>query len=124
MVAQFTSTKFPRLERHGFYPAGGDRFEVEIRPVEKLNPLNLLERGETKSRSARAIISNLSRNVADRELKVVADKLGWSRECLHVEEIPSNGPGNALILELGFENTPSPGSWKSFDPLQRDWEDI
>jgi RNA 3'-terminal phosphate cyclase (ATP) len=93
-----------RLERHGFYPAGGGRFEVEITPIAKLNPLNILQRGETKSRSARAIIANLSRNVADRELRVVADKLGWSSECLRVEETVSSGPGNALILELGFEN--------------------
>ena len=30
--------------------------------------------------------------------------MGWPRECLHVEEVESNGPGNALILELAFEH--------------------
>lgn len=93
-----------RLERAGFFPAGGGRFSVEITPVEKLTPLDLLSRGESKSRSARAIISNLSPGVANRELKVVSEKLGWPRECLHVEEVESNGPGNALLLELAFEN--------------------
>jgi RNA 3'-terminal phosphate cyclase (ATP) len=93
-----------QLKQHGFHPAGGGRFEVEIAPVEKLKSLNILERGETKSRSARAIISHLPTNVGNRELKVVAEKLGWSRELLLVEEVPSTGPGNALILELGFEN--------------------
>jgi RNA 3'-terminal phosphate cyclase (ATP) len=93
-----------KLERAGFFPAGGGRFTVEITPVERLAPLALQNRGESKGRSARAIISNLSPGVANRELKVVSEKLGWPRECLHVEEVESNGPGNALILELAFEN--------------------
>ena len=93
-----------KLERAGFFPAGGGRFTVEITPVGKLTPLALQSRGESKCRSARAIISNLSPGVANRELKVVSEKLGWLREYLHVEEVESNGPGNALILELAFEN--------------------
>lgn len=93
-----------RLERCGFYPAGGGRFSVEIDPVNKLEPLALEERGESKSRSARAILSHLSPGVAHRELKVVSEKLGWPREHLHVEEVESNGPGNALLLELAFEH--------------------
>jgi RNA 3'-terminal phosphate cyclase (ATP) len=92
------------LERAGFFPAGGGRFSVEIHPVEKLTPLAPQSRGESKGRSARAIISNLSPGVANRELKVVSEKLGWPRECLHINEVESNGPGNALILELAFEN--------------------
>jgi RNA 3'-terminal phosphate cyclase (ATP) len=93
-----------KLERAGFFPAGGGRFTVEITPTEKLWSFELGDRGESKSRSARAIISNLSPGVANRELKVVSEKLGWPRECLHVEEVESNGPGNALLLELAFEN--------------------
>ncbi len=93
-----------RLDRAGFYPAGGGRFEVEVQPAKRLERLDLLSRGETTSRSACAIISNLSLNIGDRELKVVSQKLGWARECLRVEEVPSRGPGNALILEVGSEN--------------------
>lgn len=93
-----------KLERAGFFPAGGGRFTVEITPVERLAPLDLQNRGESKGRSARAIVSNLSSGVANRELKVVSEKLGWPRECLHVEEVESNGPGNAIILELAFEH--------------------
>jgi RNA 3'-terminal phosphate cyclase (ATP) len=93
-----------KIERAGFFPAGGGRFTVEISPVERLTPLDLQNRGESKGRSARAIISNLSPGVANRELKVVNEKLGWPRESLHVEEVESNGPGNAVILELAFDN--------------------
>lgn len=93
-----------RLERAGFFPAGGGRFTVEITPAEKLTPLNLQARGESRSRMARAFIANISPGVASRELKVVSDKLGWPVESLQVEKVESNGPGNALVLELGFEN--------------------
>lgn len=92
------------LQRAGFFPAGGGRFHVEITPTKKLSSLDLRERGESKGRSARAITSNLSPGVANRELKVVSEKLGWPRETLHVEQLESNGPGNALLLELAFEN--------------------
>lgn len=92
------------LERPGFHPAGGGRFTVEIDPVEKLKPLSLLQRGDAKSRVARALISNLPRQIGNRELKVVAEKLGWSNDLLRVEEVGSKGPGNALLLEIEFEN--------------------
>jgi RNA 3'-terminal phosphate cyclase (ATP) len=55
-----------KLERIGFYPAGGGRFTVEIIPTDKLKGLDLRERGESKGRSARAIFSNLSAGVANR----------------------------------------------------------
>jgi RNA 3'-terminal phosphate cyclase (ATP) len=93
-----------KLERAGFFPAGGGRFTVEITPVKKLTALNLQTRGDSKGRSARAIISNLSPGVANREIKVVSEKLGWPAESLQVEKVESNGPGNALVLELVFEN--------------------
>ena len=35
-----------RLERPGFYPAGGGRFSVSIAPVKQLAPITLLTRGE------------------------------------------------------------------------------
>ena len=92
------------LERAGFYPAGGGRMSVEIEPAAKLNPLVLRERGEATGRRARALVANLARRVGDRELKVVAEKLGWGRECLEVAEVPSPGPGNVLLLELAFQN--------------------
>jgi RNA 3'-terminal phosphate cyclase (ATP) len=93
-----------KLERFGFFPAGGGCFTVEITPVQKFTPLNLQTRGENKGRGARAFISNISPGVANRELKVVSEKLGWPAESLQVEKVESNGPGNALVLELAFDN--------------------
>ena len=90
-----------RLERHGFYPAGGGRLHVEIDPVSRLALLELLERGEIADRSARALIARLPRHVAERELRVVCDQLsGFERHVRVVDVKDGAGPGNALLVEL------------------------
>ncbi|MEX0776919.1 MAG: RNA 3'-terminal phosphate cyclase [Phycisphaeraceae bacterium] len=93
------------LDRPGFYPAGGGRFHVVIEPATKLTGFDLLERGQIKSQKARAILANLPAHIGDRELKVVADRLGWPRECLRVERADhSVGPGNLLTLTVESEH--------------------
>ena len=104
LVNRMGASIIARLERAGFYPAGGGRFSVEIVPAEKLKPLHLFDRGEIKSRSATAIIANLPHTIGTRELKVVAETLAWASDCLRVQHVESISPGNALLLELAFEN--------------------
>lgn len=96
-----------KLVRPGFYPAGGGEFTVEIEPaVEgRLGPLELMERGETVSRCARAIVAKLPDQIAERELKVVERKLGWTGNLLAAEQAhDSIGPGNIIMLEIGSSN--------------------
>jgi RNA 3'-terminal phosphate cyclase (ATP) len=94
------------LERHGFYPAGGGRFTVGIEPVNGgLVPLELLERGEILHRSFTAMVAHLPRSIAQRELDVAAEKLGWSPNCFHLHDVRnSQGPGNIIIAELHSEH--------------------
>ncbi|MCX5660683.1 MAG: RNA 3'-terminal phosphate cyclase [Planctomycetota bacterium] len=93
------------LDRPGFYPAGGGRFTVEIKPAKGLAGFELLERGAVVSRRARAAVANLPRQIAERELRVVERRLGWPRECLVVEEAQgSPGPGNIVTIELAHAN--------------------
>ncbi len=92
------------LERHGFYPAGGGRVRATVAPCPALAPLRLLERGDEEQHSARALVANLPKHVARRELKVVARRLGWPRDRLEVQRVESAGPGNALLLRLAFEH--------------------
>jgi RNA 3'-terminal phosphate cyclase (ATP) len=89
-----------RLERAGFYPAGGGRITVEIEGGRPLSPLERLERGPLRSTRARALVSGLPVSIARRELEVVHERLGWSRRELAVECIEAHGPGNVLLLEL------------------------
>lgn len=89
------------LRRPGFFPAGGGSFLANIVPVEHLRPIELLNRGNIKARRARAMISKLSPQIAERELSVARRFLEWDpSECV-VESISNSpGPGNALLLEL------------------------
>lgn len=93
-----------RLERYGFFPAGGGKFLVEIEPSARLVPIDLIERGIIKRHLARAVYSTLPRNVAERELKVIGDKLGWTAASLQAEAVANSaGPGNVLMAELESE---------------------
>ncbi len=93
-----------RLERPGFYPAGGGRVVVQIEPVANLQPIELIERGPLRHARARAIVSRLPISIAERELATVAEQLGWPRDSLRAETVESPGPGNALMLDLEAEH--------------------
>jgi RNA 3'-terminal phosphate cyclase (ATP) len=94
-----------RLVRPGFYPAGGGEFTVDIHPAPHLAPLELMERGETISRTARALVARLAASIGERELSVVGHKLGWPRESLALERVTNSvGPGNAIILQVECRN--------------------
>lgn len=92
-----------RLERHGFYPAGGGRLHTTLEPAQ-LAPLVLVERGEVVGRSVRAFVSRLPLSIAQREVRTVCDRLQWDESCGSSEEVPSNGPGNAVVVQVACEH--------------------
>jgi RNA 3'-terminal phosphate cyclase (ATP) len=92
-----------RLDRHGFYPAGGGRITCEISPaVDAAGPLSRLARGEVHAIRASARVSRLPRSIAERELAVLAASgLGIDAT---IEEIADGaGPGNVLLAEIDAE---------------------
>lgn len=94
-----------RLERPGFYPAGGGRFTVTVNPIRKLQAISLLERGEIRRRLCQAVVAQLPRTIGEREVKVVCDTLGWSVEDSRVDSCrQSLGPGNIVSIQLESEN--------------------
>lgn len=103
LVARMGATVEVSLERAGFYPAGGGRFRVTVRPAPRLERLELVERGAVRHQQARALLSRLPRQIGERELQRVRQQLGWPEEQLRVEEVASPGPGNALLLEVESE---------------------
>lgn len=90
------------LERAGFYPAGGGRLEAVIHPA-GLAPLDLLERGEIRSRRGTVLLANLPGHIAERELRHLAQQTSWPEGTLEIRQIDSAGPGNAVVLELAFD---------------------
>ncbi|RPH64248.1 MAG: RNA 3'-terminal phosphate cyclase [Myxococcaceae bacterium] len=94
-----------RLDRHGFVPAGGGRFGVDVASCKKLQPLQLLDTGAVRARSARSVICKLPAHIAERELTIVRECLGWSEEECRIEAVDAQSPGNVLLLEVTRDPT-------------------
>jgi RNA 3'-terminal phosphate cyclase (ATP) len=94
-----------RLERFGFYPAGGGAVEARVEPCAELRSHTWMVRGERRAAYAEAFVAGLPERVPLRELECVGKALHWSREQLRVRDLPADqGPGNALMLTLEYEH--------------------
>ncbi len=93
------------LGRYGFYPPGGGMFDVFIEPTVKPQRLDLLKRGKVIERRARALVVNLPASMAERELGVIKDKMGFRDEELH-PEVSDNAisRGTAVMIEIESEH--------------------
>jgi RNA 3'-terminal phosphate cyclase (ATP) len=87
-----------RLERHGFYPAGGGRFVVDLEPAAELAPLELLDAGPITGKRASAVVAHLPKSIGDRELRVARKRLGIAGDV--VETTSSPGPGNVFFIVI------------------------
>jgi len=85
------------LLRPGFYPAGGGKIAVSVRPAGKLSPLQLTSRSPGHI-SARAVCAQLPLHIARRELGVVKEKLGLEDACLKAIRLNGHGPGNIISI--------------------------
>jgi RNA 3'-terminal phosphate cyclase (ATP) len=105
LIARMGAPVETELERAGFYPAGGGRVHVEIGASHGLTLLSLLQRGATRRRRGRAIVSRLPRQIAERELAVVRSRLGWEpHELAAVVVSDAIGPGNIVLLSIESEH--------------------
>ena len=93
-----------KLERYGFYPAGGGRFVAEIEPCRELKPLNLGTRREIRSKRVTAIVANLPAHIAVREIEKVAGMMNLTSEGTIMETKNSPGPGNIVLIEVESED--------------------
>lgn len=94
-----------RLVRHGFYPRGGGRIEVDIMPA-PLRPIDCVERGAAIGRAATAVYAGPPAEIAQREIETARGLLpDWPDEAFAVRELPAErGPGNILLIEAAFEH--------------------
>ncbi len=89
------------LTRPGFLPVGGGTFTAVIRPAGTAQPVELVERGRVHSTAARAVVAKLPRHIAERELKVIRERLSLRPDVLQVEEIShSRSPGNYVTVDV------------------------
>lgn len=93
------------LIAHGFYPAGGGCWSATIHPAQRIERLELLERGDVRSVSARSLIANIPASIALRQLDALVAELGWDRASCRPEMVEkSRGPGNALLSFIECEH--------------------
>lgn len=92
-----------RITRHGFYPSGGGRIEVDIQPS-PLRPITCVDRGSLLQRSARVLLAGLPFDIADRELVALRQSLDWPEDAFSMRQLPEAwGPGNVVLLEAAFD---------------------
>ena len=105
LVSRMGPQIFIELERYGFYPPGGGRFNVLIEPAAGFQRLELLERDGIRSQRARALVVNLPGSIAERELAVIKEQMGWRDEQLQIE-ISDNAisRGTAVMIEIESEH--------------------
>jgi len=93
-----------RLIRHGFYPRGGGRIEIEIQPA-SLHPIDCTKRGKLLKMFALAKFAAIPYGVAEREINTARNILAWPDEAFTVRQLPEDeGPGNILLLQATYEN--------------------
>jgi RNA 3'-terminal phosphate cyclase (ATP) len=115
-LAQMGATMRLRLERHGFYPAGGGRVVVDLEPVLGWRRVSWLEAGEVTSRAAQALVTNQSSTDAVTLLRRVRQVQPWQDVDARPTPAPgSRGPGLALVLTL--QRTPFAAT--VFEPIER-----
>ncbi|MCU0949425.1 MAG: RNA 3'-terminal phosphate cyclase [Porphyrobacter sp.] len=95
-----------RLVRHGFYPRGGGRIEVEIEPA-PLRAIDAVERGGLQQVSGRVLFAGIEPVVAQRMLdRTQRDLPDWPPLALDMVELPRDeGPGIILMLAAEHEHT-------------------
>lgn len=104
-VAEMGASIDVRLERFGFYPAGGGVVTARVAPCAALRPRTWMTRGEPRAAYAEAFIAGVPERVAQRELEYVGEALHWREDQLLVRGLPAGqGPGNALMLTLEYEH--------------------
>jgi RNA 3'-terminal phosphate cyclase (ATP) len=101
VVNRMGPTITARLEKWGFYPAGGGRLSVDIEPCSGLQPITMRERGPVTAISAEAVVANLPVTIAQRELDVVREALALDRVQLQAKSVAhAQGRGNVVTIEV------------------------
>lgn len=111
-----------RIARHGFYPAGGGAWHADVAPCTSLQRLRLEDAPRAQCGRIEAIVANLPRDIAERELAAARSLLSWPAECAKATTVKADGPGNVVVIEVGAP--PDAEMFVAFGERQRPGEDV
>jgi RNA 3'-phosphate cyclase len=92
--------------KYGFYPKGGGRIKVKIKPCNKIKPWVCLERGDVKRYDIRSIVSKPleKAKVAERQIEG-AKKIITKFDCEYFEYVETLSPGTAIHIHAHCDNS-------------------
>lgn len=92
-----------RLDRWGFFPAGGGKSFFKIGNIRNLQyRLHLEEPGKLIKAQAVAATAKINRDIAEDEVKAMINASDFPIDECKVLNAPSSGPGNVAWLRLDF----------------------
>jgi RNA 3'-terminal phosphate cyclase (ATP) len=93
------------LAQAGFYPKGGGEIKAEIKPVQRISPLRIKERGKLIQIRGVSGVANLPRTIAERQRDQVLRRIGskYPLSDLRIANFPSRFKGTILLLLAEFE---------------------
>jgi RNA 3'-terminal phosphate cyclase (ATP) len=94
------------IESYGFYPKGGGKVHVEIKPADTLEAANYLERGQLKKVYGLSGVGNLPLSIAGRQKNAALTILISQGINAEIETISVSTPGQGtfMFLEAETEN--------------------
>jgi len=92
--------------KYGFYPKGGGKIKVKIKPCKELKPLNMTERGGVNRYDIRSIVSKFleEAKVAERQIEG-AKKIIPKFDCEYFEYVDTFSPGSTTHIHAHCENS-------------------
>jgi RNA 3'-terminal phosphate cyclase (ATP) len=91
----------------GFYPQGQGQVRATFRPVERLAPLDLPERGALKAIRGISAVANLDMSIAERQQQTALQRLKGRANRLDIElvDMPARTKGTMLLLLAEFRHS-------------------
>lgn len=96
------------LSQAGFYPQGGGRIDVSIRPAEVIKPLRLESRRELLAIEGISAVANLDVSIAERQRRQAMHRLlpFCPNTRIKIVQLASPGKGTMLFLLARFKTEP------------------